>query len=314
MNLHETFLAVLAALVVLQSVATALGAWLEQRATAPAQAAWIAQLNQRIRGAWGIVLVFALAFALGGEALTVVFAIGSFFALREFVALTPTRGSDYWPLVLAFYVAIPLQYVLVASGLYEIYAVMIPVYLFLLLPMLSALRPDTERFLDRVAKVQWGLMISVYCVSHAPAIATLAIPGYEDRGALLLLYFLLVLYLSELLALAASAAVGRTPLRSNPAKSVEGVAIGGIGATVAGALLCWMTPFSWWQSLLMAAAIVIAGFMGGQVLAAVKQSLGARDVWLEGGAPLARGVLGRIEALSFAAPVFYHLTLFFFAR
>ena len=75
-----------------------------------------------------------------------------------------------------------------------------------------------------------------------------------------------------------------------------------------------MTPFSWWQSLLMAAAIVIAGFMGGQVLAAVKQSLGARDVWLEGGAPLARGVLGRIEALSFAAPVFYHLTLFFFAR
>jgi phosphatidate cytidylyltransferase len=157
-------------------------------------------------------------------------------------------------------------------------------------------------------------MISVYCVSHAPAIATLAIPGYEDRGALLLLYFLLVLYLSELLALAASAAVGRTPLRSNPAKSVEGVAIGGIGATVAGALLCWMTPFSWWQSLLMAAAIVIAGFMGGQVLAAVKQSLGARDVWLEGGAPLARGVLGRIEALSFAAPVFYHLTLFFFAR
>ena len=76
MNLHETFLAVLAALVVLQSVATALGAWLEQRATAPAQAAWIAQLNQRIRGAWGIVLVFALAFALGGEALTVVFAIG----------------------------------------------------------------------------------------------------------------------------------------------------------------------------------------------------------------------------------------------
>jgi phosphatidate cytidylyltransferase len=54
--------------------------------------------------------------------------------------------------------------------------------------------------------------------------------------------------------------------------------------------------------------------MGGQVLAAVKQSLGARDVWLEDGAPLARGVLGRIEALSFAAPVFFHLTLFFFAH
>ena len=157
-------------------------------------------------------------------------------------------------------------------------------------------------------------MISVYCVSHAPAIATLQIPGYEERGALLLLYFLLVLQLSELLAVIASASVGRTPLRLNPAKSVEGVAIGGIAATLAGTALWWMTPFAWWQSLLMSAAIVVAGFMGGLVLASAKRSLGARDLWLEGGVQLARGALGRLDAVSFAAPVFFHLTLFFFAH
>lgn len=313
MSLFETFFAVLAGLLVLFTTATALGSWLEARTVDAVKLAWIHELNLRIRGSWAIVFLFAAAFAVGGEGLTILFAAASFFALREFVALTPARGADYWALVIAFYVAIPLQYVLVAGGWYEWYAVVIPVYLFLLLPMVVALRQDTERFLERVAKVQWGLMISVYCVSHAPAIATLQIPGYEERGALLLLYFLLVLQMSELLAVIASASVGRTPLAWNPAKSVEGVLIGGVAATVVGTLLWWMTPFAWWQSLLMSAAIVVAGFMGGLVLAAVKRSLGARDLWLEGGVQLARGALGRLDALSFAAPVFFHLTLYFFA-
>jgi phosphatidate cytidylyltransferase len=313
MSLHETFFAVFAGLVLLFATGTALGAWLESRTVDAVKLAWIHQLNLRIRGSWAIVGVFALAFALGGEALTVVFALASFFALREFIALTPTRGSDYWALVIAFYVAIPLQYVLVAGGLYGWYAVVIPVYLFLVLPVVMALRQDTERYLERVAKVQWGLMISVYCVSHAPAIATLEIAGYEQRGALLLLYLLLVVQLSELLAVIFSAGFGRTPLLSNPAKSVEGVLAGGIAATAVGTALWWMTPFSWWQSLLMSAAIVVAGFLGGLVLASVKRSMGARDTFLEGGVQLARGVLGRLDALSFAAPVFFHLTLLFFA-
>lgn len=314
MTLYETFFAVLSGLVLLFATATGLGTWLESRTVDTVKLAWIHQLNLRIRGSWAIVLVFALAFALGGEALTIVFAIASFFALREFIALTPTRAADYWALVIAFYVAIPLQYVLVAGGLYEWYAVVIPVYLFLLLPVIMALGQDTERYLERVAKVQWGLMISVYCVSHAPAIATLEIPGYEGRGALLLLYFLLVVQMSELLAVIFSASFGRTPLASNPAKSVEGVLAGGVATTLVGTALWWMTPFAWWQSLLMSAAIVIAGFMGGLVLASVKRSLGARDLYLEGGVQLARGALGRLDALSFAAPVFFHLTLFFFAR
>jgi phosphatidate cytidylyltransferase len=312
-SLHETFFAVFAGLVLLFATATALGAWLESRTADAVKLAWIHQLNLRIRGSWAIVAVFALAFVLGGEALTVVFALASFFALREFVALTPTRDSDYWALVIAFYLAIPLQYVLVAGGLYGWYAVVIPVYLFLLLPVVIALRQDIERYLERVAKVQWGLMISVYCVSYAPAIATLEFAGYEGRGALLLLYFLLVLQMSELLAVVVSAWFGRTPLQSNPAKSVEGVVVGGIAATLVGTALWWMTPFEWWQSLLMSAAIVVAGFMGGLVLASVKRSLGARDLWLEGGVQLARGVLGRLDALAFAAPVFFHLTQFFFA-
>jgi len=206
-----------------------------------------------------------------------------------------------------------VQYVLVAGGAYGWYAVFIPVYLFLVLPGIMAWKLEAEQFLERIAKVQFGLMITVYCVSHAPAIATLQIAGYEDRAPLLLLYFLLVVYLFDLLSLIASAAVGRTPLRSNPTKSREGVWLGGAGATLAGTLLAWMTPFAWWAAALMSAAIVLAGFVGGVVLATIKRGLGAEDQWTEERVQLSRGVLQRLDALAFAAPVFFHLTLYFYA-
>lgn len=310
LTLQQTFFLVLGALVLLFATASGLVNWLTLRTADTVKLTWIAQLNSRIRASWLIVLLFAIGFALGDAALAVIFALASFFALREFVALTPIKPADHWALLLAFYVVIPVQYLLVASGWYGLYAVFIPVYLFLLLPMVMAWRHDTELYLQRVAKVQWGLMLSVYCVSHAPAIATLEPPGYEGRGALLLLYLLLVVQMSDLFAVMASASFGRTPLRSNHNKSREGVVLGGLGAIVLGTLLWWMTPFTWWQAALMSAAIVFAGFMGGLVLASVKRSLGERH-WDEGVA-LSRGVLERLEALTFAAPVFFHATVYFF--
>jgi phosphatidate cytidylyltransferase len=310
LTLHQTFLLVLGGLVLLFATASGLVAWLTMRTTDAVKLTWIGQLNSRIHASWLIVLLFAIGFALGEAALAVIFALASFFALREFVALTPIKPADHLALIVAFYVVIPVQYVLVASGWYGMYAVFIPVYLFLILPVIMAWRQDTELYLQRVAKVQWGLMLSVYCVSHAPAIATLEPPGYEGRGPLLLLYFLLVLQMSDLFAVMASASFGRTPLRSNPNKSREGVLIGAVAASVAGTLLWWMTPFTWWQAALMATTVVFAGFMGGLVLASVKRSLGERQ-WDQGVA-LSRGALERLEGLTFAAPVFFHATVYFF--
>ncbi len=310
LTLQQTFFAVFGGLVLLAACGSVLGRWLALRTTNAVKLTWIGQLNSRIHAAWLIVLLFAVGFALGEAALVVIFALASFFALREFVALTPIKPADHLALVVAFYIVIPVQYVLVASGRYGLYAVLIPVYLFLIMPVIMAWRHDTELYLQRVAKVQWGLMLSVYCVSHAPAIATIEPPDYEGRGPLLLLYFLLVVQMSDLFAVMAGASFGRTPLRSNPNKSREGVLIGGLAAIVLGTLLWWMTPFTWWQAALMSAATVFAGFMGGLVLASVKRSLGERQ-WDQGVA-LSRGVLERLEAITFAAPVFFHATVYFF--
>ena len=60
----------------------------------------------------------------------------------------------------------------------------------------------------------------------------------------------------------------------------------------------------------MSAVIVIAGFLGGLSLSAAKRSLGAKD-WgsmIEGHG----GMLDRLDSVSFAAPVFFHMVRYFF--
>ena len=146
--------------------------------------------------AWWLIAVFTIAFLLGMPALLIFFAFLSFFLLREFIAITPTKPSDHYALVIAFYVAIPIQYVAVGFDLPELYTLFIPVYLFLALPVIMALSQDTDRYLERVAKVQWGIMLCVFCLSHAPAIATLDLTRYNSSGPLLMLFFLLVIFFS----------------------------------------------------------------------------------------------------------------------
>lgn len=309
LTLNETFLAVFSGLALMSIVATGIGQWAASRTIDAAKLARYAVLNSRIRATWSLLAVFTIAFAIGTEALLVVFALASFFALREFVSLTPIKPADHWALVIAFYLVIPLQYLLLGFGRNSPFSVLIPVYIFLLLPIIVAIKQDNDRFLERVAKLQWGLMISVYCISHAPAIALLSIKGYEGRGPLLLLFFMAVLYVTEVAQVGLSAALGGRSLRSNPNKTVQGVFAGAAVGALIGTGLWWLTPFLWWQALLMSLVIVGTSYLGTVVLAAVKASLGAKswDTELD----LTRGVLERLDGLTFAAPLFWMITRYF---
>lgn len=306
LTLNETFLAIFCALAILSLIATGAGQWVTSRTMDTVRLTRLAIVNSRVRSSWSVLALFTVAFVIGPTALLVVFALASFFALREFVSLTPIKSSDHWALVVAFYLVIPAQYLLLGFGRANLFAVFIPVYVFLLMPVVMAIKQDTELYLQRVAKVQWGLMISVYCVSHAPAIATLPIRGYEDRGPLLLLFFLLILFLTDLLQVIASTLLGGTPLKVNLNKTAKGALAGGAGGLLIGTALWWLTPFLWWQAFLMSALIVTSGFMGTVVLSLVKRSLGAKQ-W-DSELLLTRGVLERLDALMFAAPVFWQVT------
>lgn len=306
----EAYFTILAVLVVLTAIGTFIGQWLSSKSTTDLAINRNRIINSRIRAAWGLIFVFAVAVYLGQGALVFIFAIASFFSLREFIALTPTRRHDHSILILAFYVAIPVQYILVWLNYYNLFTLFIPVYLFLALPVVMVLSKDTDRFLERVAKVQWGIMLCIFCVSHAPAIASIDLQRYHSSGLFVLLYFLMVLYFADLFQILVSAIFGGRPSFSNPNKTYKGIILGSIGALAIGSALFWMTPFRAWQAPLMSLLIIVSGTLGGLVMSSVKRSLGAKR--LDNTMLLTRGTLDRLEMLFFAAPVYYHALLLFF--
>ena len=298
-------------IVALLAVASIVGRVLAARSEGPNDV--VANLKARVRAWWVMVAIFAVAFVMGKNTTLVLFGLASFFALREFITLTPTRAGDYLPLVLSFFVLVPVQYALIGYDQYGTFAIFIPVYAFLLLPAVATFAADVDSFLERSAKIQWGVMITVYCISYAPALLLLKIPGYENQNALLMFYLLLIVQLSDVLQYVFGKLFGKHKLapRVSPSKTVEGLVGGGLSTTLIGGAMWWITPFTWQQSLAMSFLIVVMGFLGGLTLSAVKRSLGAKDwgVMIEGHG----GMLDRLDSVSFAAPVFFHVTRFFFA-
>lgn len=308
---HEILL-LLGGILVLLVVASAIGWRLAQRLSSETGRAVVTNFNTRTKSWWVMTLVFVAAMATGGIGSVLLFALLSFVALRELITLTPTRRADHRTLFWAFFVFLPIQYLLVYDAWYGLFAIFIPVYAFLFIPVRSALAGDTEDFLARTAKIQWGLMIAVYCVSHAPALLMLEIPGYEHENAKLLLFLVIVVQLSDVLQYVFGKTLGRRRIvpTVSPNKTWEGT-IGGIAsASLIGALLWWSTPFDFWAALAIALTINLAGFAGGLCLSAIKRDLRVKDfgTLIEGHG----GVLDRIDSLCFAAPLFFHITRYFY--
>jgi phosphatidate cytidylyltransferase len=293
-------------------VASIAGAILARRVTSDSERATVANLNARVQAWWVMCAVFALALLTRGAGTVLLFALISFLALREFITLTPTRHGDHRTLLWVFFLVTPIQYWLVWLDWYGLFSIFIPVYVFLLAPTRIALAGDTERFLERAATIQWALMICVYCVSYAPALLTLEIAGYENDNAKLLLFLIVVVQGSDVMQYVWGKLLGRHQIAPDvsPNKTWEGFFGGIASATLIGTGLWWATPFAPWQAALMSLVIALMGFAGGLTLSAIKRDRGVKDF----GAliPGHGGILDRIDSLCFAAPVFFHLTRYFF--
>lgn len=279
-----------------------------------ARDALIANLNARIKAWWIMVGIFAVALSTGRTASLVMFAVISFLALREFITLTPTRKADHRSLSWVFFVVLPLNYYLIAIHWYGFFAIFVPVYAFLWIPIRSALAGDSKDFLARTAEIQWGLMVCVYFVSYAPAILSLTIPGYQTHMAALLCFFVFVVQISDVMQYVFGKCFGKHKIAPNisPNKTVEGFVGGVLSAVVLATCCWWMTPFAPWQAALMALIISLTGFGGGIVMSAIKRDRGLKDYGSL--IPGHGGMMDRIDSLCFAAPVFFHLTRYFFAH
>jgi phosphatidate cytidylyltransferase len=301
----------LGGLVVLLILGTVAGQLLRTRAHTDEAKATVQNINDRMRAWWVMAIVFTTAILTGGYGSIALFALVSFLALREFITLVDCSRADHRALVIAFFVFTPLQYVLVAVEWYGLFAILIPVYAFALIPTSMVVMGDTKRFLERAATVQWGLMVCVYCVSYAPALLLLDIE-WSQTNALLLFFLIVVVQFSDVAQYIWGKTLGRRRIapRVSPNKTWEGFVGGVLTATALGTALWWATPFHPAAAAGLAFVICLSGFLGGLTMAAVKRDRGVKDYGTL--LPGHGGVLDRIDSLVFAAPVFFHLTRFFY--
>jgi phosphatidate cytidylyltransferase len=311
--LDVTTLGLVGTVLGLLGLATGVGQMLKHQSETGLDPAAVEQFNSRIRAWWVLCAVLCAAFFFPGTlAVEILFGLLSFWALREFITLTPTRMADHRALFWVFFGFTPLQYVLVARNEYSLYSIAIPVYGFLFIPARIALAGDFKRYLERCAKIQAGLMICVYCLSHAPALLHLrfAQSSYDNRK--LLFYFILVVVAGDAFGYMCEKLIGRHTIAPaiNANRTWEGL-LGGVAcATLFGIAMSWATPFGVTYSALMSAVISVMGFAGGLTMSAIKRDRGVKDygTLVQGHG----GVLDRIDSICFAAPVFFHLTRYLF--
>ena len=284
------------------------------REPAPAAGPARERFARDLRALWIGAVVFWIAWAAGPFVSTLLFGFLSFLALREFVTLTHTRRGDHRSLLLAFFVVLPTQYVLVGSRLFNAFTVFIPVYVFFAIPVLSALANDPLRFLERTAKIQWGITVFVYGMSHAPALLLLELPNYGERGAFLVLYLVVVVAAAQLTQGLTARRLRRRPVARAISRSFSWRAFGAgaVAAALAGALLYWTTPFKPLPALAMGAIAGATGTLGAFVMKALKRDAGARTARGSASVTGAVGLLDRVAPLCFAAPVFFHSVRWYF--
>ena len=305
-SLWWLFLAILAILITASSVGSILA--LKYGSQNPT----ISNLNARINAWWVMTLVLVLAFVTGHIGSTFLFFLVSFAALRECLSLVYSRRGDYAVLVACFYVVLPVQYYFVLTDWYGMFAIFIPVYAFLLLPILAGLSGDPTRFLDRTAKIQWSLMVSVFCISHVPFILNLKIPNF-DQNILLVIFLIAVVQASDVLQYIWGKLLGKRKIAPvlSPSKTVEGFVGGVLSATALATALWWITPFTPFQAGLIGLVICLMGFAGGLVMSAIKRDFGVKD-WghmIKGHG----GMMDRVDSICFAAPIFFHIVRYFWS-
>jgi phosphatidate cytidylyltransferase len=270
------------------------------------------EINTRIRSWWTIVLVLFADIAIAKKATVIFLGFISFLALKEYLSLIPTRRSDRRVLFWA-YLAIPLQYYWAYSNWYGMFITFIPIYIFLFIPLRMLMAGETKDFLRAASTIQWGLMMTVFSISHMAFLLTIA----ADKNPLggwpgLLLFLLITTETNDIAQFISGKLFGKNKVvpTISPNKTVEGLAGGMIFSMILGYFLApAITPISAEMGIVFGGAISFFGFIGDVSVSAVKRDIGVKDSGTM--LPGHGGILDRIDSLTYTAPLFYHLLWFY---
>jgi phosphatidate cytidylyltransferase len=330
LNDHRTNM-LLGTVLVALAIASLIGRWLQNQSNESVNPALVRRFRQRLHSWWLMCAILVFGLLLGPTGTVVLFGLVSFWALREFITMAPTRRADHRALFWALVVFTPLQYVLVGLDnstlpwfngkpidFYGLYSIMIPVYAGLFVPARIAISGDHKKFLERSAQITAGLLICVYSLSYAPALLSLkfqtssGVP-WTGNVAGLLFFFILICQLSDILQWSWGQLVGKNLIAAevSTSRTWEGFAGGTLSTGILGAALHFVTPFEIWEAACMSMIVAVMGMCGGMTMSAIKRDRGVTDY---GTLVLGHaGVLDRIDTLCFAAPVFYHIVRFIYS-
>jgi len=271
------------------------------------------ELVARIRSWWLIVLLLFTALLTSRGVAVLFFGLVSYLAFKEFITLIPTRRTDHRVLFWAYW-AIPLQYFWAYIEWYGMFIIFIPVYMFLLLPIRMLLRGETEGFLKAAGTLQWGLLITVFSLSHLAYLLVLPDDGpIEVSGVGLVLFLVSLTEINDVAQYLWGKSCGRTRVvpTVSPNKTWAGLCGGVVTTTaLAVALAPLLTPLSPWHALLTGMLIGVAGFFGDICISAVKRDIGIKDTGNL--LPGHGGILDRVDSLTFTAPLFFHFVRYLY--
>lgn len=271
--------------------------------------------REGVRRSWVMVVVFWLGWASGPTGAIWLFALGSLLTLREFISLTPTHRTDHKALMLSFFVVLPVQHLLLSSEHFSLFSIFIPVYAFLAIPVVSSLGNDPVQFLERNAKLQWGIMVCVYGLSHVPALLLLDFPGLKNRNVFLVFFLVMVVQTGMLIQHVAGRWMTYRPSLPHISQAFNwrSWGVGVLGGGLLGGLLAGITPFKPGQAVAVALVACTAGSLGHLVMKAIQRDRGVPNWGSQGRSVTgASGLLDRVDALCFAAPVFFQSVRWYF--
>lgn len=271
------------------------------------------ELRLRIKTWWIIVAFFAIALLLGKGLFVLFMGFASFLAMKEFFSLIPTRRVDRRVLLWA-YLAIPVQYWWVYSDWYGMFIIFIPVYMFLLVGLRLVLVGQTDGFLRSAGTIHWGLMMTVFSLSHVACLFLLPLPEQVCcNGRTLVFYLMFLTQINDVAQYIWGKSFGKIKVipHVSPNKTLAGMAGGVVTTTVLSVLLApYLTPLSLTHSVCAGVIIGFGGFFGDVTISALKRDLHVKDsgAFLPGHG----GILDRVDSLTFTAPLFLHFLRYYY--
>ncbi len=271
------------------------------------------ELKARVHSWWIMAAIFTIALIVHKNVSIVFLAIVSFLALKEYFTLVPTRRADRRVIFWA-YLTIPLQYYFAGISWYGMFLIFIPVYMFLAIPIRMIIAGETKSFLKSVGIIHWGLMSTVYCLSHATFLLNLPLNiNPVAGGAGLLLFLVLMTQLNDVAQYFFGKLFGKHKVvpTISPGKTMEGL-LGGIVATTCLSVLIapYLTPLTTMRAAFVGLILSLSGFIGDVNMSAIKRDIGVKDSGTL--IPGHGGILDRIDSLLYTAPLFFHYIYYFY--